>query len=53
MNITPWPTKTPSSIVTPEQIKEWLEILQSLPIAAPFWTSTNVPIFVLSPTVQP
>ena len=33
MNITPWPMKTLSSIVTPSQMKVWLEILQRLPIA--------------------
>ena len=32
VNITPWPTKTPSSIVTPSQMKVWLEILQLRPI---------------------
>ena len=35
MNITPWPTNTPSSIATPSQMKEWLEILQKRPTAAP------------------
>ena len=32
VNITPWPTNTPSSIVTPSQMKVWLEILQLRPI---------------------
>ena len=27
VNMTPWPTKTSSSMVTPSQIKLWLEIL--------------------------
>src|SRR5688572_22522171 len=44
---------TLSSIMTPSQIKEWLEILQFFPTVAFFWISTNVPIFVLSPTEQP
>ena len=33
MNITPWPMKTSSSMVTPSQMKVWLEILQLRPIA--------------------
>src|SRR4030067_2810508 len=45
--------KTSSSIVTPSHMKVWLEILQFLPIFAPFCTSTKVPIFVLSPISQP
>ena len=53
MNMTPWPTNTPSPIVTPEQMNEWLEILQFLPMVASDWISTNAPIFVLSPIVQP
>ncbi len=32
MNITPWPTKTSSSIVTPSQTKVCEEILQLRPI---------------------
>ena len=32
MNITPWPTKTSSSIVTPSQMKVWLWILQRAPM---------------------
>src|SRR5689334_15884284 len=36
MNITPWPMNTLSSIVTPSQMNEWLEILQFLPTVAPF-----------------
>ena len=32
MNTTPWPTNTSSSIVTPSQMKVWLEILQRAPI---------------------
>ena len=31
MNITPWPMKTSSSIVTPSQMNVWLEILQRRP----------------------
>ncbi len=42
-------TKTPSPIFTPSHIKVWLDILQFLPIVAPFCISTKVPIFVLSP----
>ena len=43
MNTTPCPTKTSSSIVTPSQMKVWLEILQRAPIEAFFWTSTKRP----------
>src|SRR5215472_17881529 len=53
MKVTPWPMNTLSSIVTPSQIKVWLEILQLLPTLAFFWISTNAPIFVLSPIWQP
>src|SRR2546428_4905387 len=53
MNVTPWPTKTLSSMVTPSQMNVWLEILQFLPILAFFWISTKAPILVLSPTSQP
>ncbi len=45
--------KTSSSMVTPSQMKVWLEILQFLPTAALFWTSTKVPIFVFSPILHP
>ena len=31
MNVTLWPMKTLSSIVTPSQMNVWLEILQLLP----------------------
>ena len=34
-NMTPCPTKTSSSIVTPSQMNEWLWILQFAPITAP------------------
>ena len=51
--MTPWPMNTPSSSVTPSQMKEWLEILQLRPITAFFWISTNVPIRVPPPIVQP
>ena len=51
MNVTPWPMKTWSSIVTPSQMNVWLEILQRLPTVAFFWISTNAPIFVSSPIV--
>ena len=51
--MTPWPTKTSSSTVTPSQTNEWLEILQRAPMAAPRCTSTNEPMVVSSPTVQP
>ena len=53
MNITPCPTKTASSIVTPAQTNVWLEILQRLPMVAPRCTSTNAPMRVLSPMRQP
>src|SRR5262249_42127207 len=53
MNITPWPTKTPSSIVTPSQMNVWLDILQFDPTEAPFWISTQLPIFVPPPTRHP
>ena len=43
MKTTPWPMNTSSSIVTPEQTNEWLEILQRLPICASRCTSTNAP----------
>src|SRR5229473_3265029 len=43
MKITPWPTKTSSSIVTPLQMKLWLEILQRRPIRALRWTWTPGP----------
>ena len=49
MNMTPWPTKTSSSIVTPSQTNVWLWILQRAPIEAFFWISTKVPIRVSSP----
>jgi hypothetical protein len=52
-NITPWPTKTSSPIVTPSQTNVWLWILQRAPIVAPRWTSTNVPIRLSSPIRQP
>src|ERR1039458_1144425 len=45
--------KTLSSMVTPSQTKEWLDILQRLPIVAFFCTSTNAPILVSSPMSQP
>ena len=53
MNMTPWPMKTLSSIVTPSQINVWLEILQRLPTVAFFWISTKAPIFVSSPISHP
>ena len=53
MNITPWPTKTSSSIVTPSQTNVWLWILQRAPMDAPRWISTNGPIRVPSPIEQP
>ena len=49
MNVTPWPMKTSSSMVTPSQMNVWLWILQFLPMKAFFCTSTKVPILVLSP----
>src|SRR6266699_1629828 len=53
MNMTPWPTKTLSSIVTPSQTKVWLEILQFFPIRAFFCTSTKAPTLVFAPTSHP
>ena len=45
--------KTLSSIVTPSQMKVWLEILQRRPTFTPFWISTHAPILVSSPISQP
>ena len=53
MKVTPWPMKTWSSIVTPSQMKVWLEILQRRPTDAFFWISTKAPILVSSPISQP
>src|SRR5262245_37515164 len=53
MNITPWPTNTSSSIVTPSQTNVWLDTLQRAPITAFFCTSTKVPRRVSSPIRQP
>jgi hypothetical protein len=53
MKITPWPMKTSSSIVTPEQTKLWLEILQRWPIVASRCTSTNAPMRVSLPIAHP
>lgn len=53
VNMTPWPMNTPSSMVTPSQMKEWLDILQLRPIELPFWISTKVPMRAPSPMVQP
>src|SRR5262245_39734180 len=53
MNITPWPTNTSSSMVTPSQMNVCEEILHSRPTDAFFWISTKAPIFVPSPTAQP
>src|SRR5258706_442815 len=35
VKVTPWPTKTWSSICTPSQMKVWLEILTRRPTLAP------------------
>ncbi len=40
-------------MVTPSQMKVWLEILQRRPTVTPFWISTQAPIFVSSPISQP
>src|SRR5213593_2734620 len=53
MKVTPWPMKTWSSIVTPSQIKVWLETLHRWPTLAFFWISTNAPIFVSAPISHP
>jgi hypothetical protein len=53
MNITPCPTKTSSSTVTPSQMKVWLWILHRAPMVTFFWISTNVPMRVSSPISQP
>jgi hypothetical protein len=53
MNMTPCPTNTSSSIVTPSQMNVWLEILHRAPIEAFFWTSTNDPTRESSPIRQP
>src|SRR4029079_18990924 len=52
-NITPWPTKTSSSIVTPSQMNVWLWILQRAPTAAPRSIPTNRPRRVSSPLETP
>src|SRR5262249_35193063 len=41
--------KTPSSMVTPSQTKEWLDTLQWDPMTAPRCTSTNAPMRVGAP----
>ena len=51
--ITPWPTKTSSSSVTPSQMNEWLPILQRRPTTARFWISTKGPMRLSSPMRQP
>src|SRR5689334_7511986 len=53
VNITPCPTNTLSSIVTPSQRNECDEILQRRPIFTPFWISTNAPTRDSSPISQP
>src|SRR4051812_36443303 len=53
VNMTPWPMKTSSSILTPSQMKVCEEILQRAPTMAFFCISTNAPIFVPAPMVQP
>jgi len=53
VNITPCPTNTSSSIVTPSQTNVCEEILQRAPIVAFFWISTNAPMRVSSPIRQP
>src|SRR5713226_5244691 len=53
MKATPWPMNTSSSMVTPSQMKVWLEILQRFPTLAFFWISTNAPILVSSPISHP
>ena len=45
--------KHSSSIVTPSQMKQWLETLHRLPILAFFWISTKAPILLSSPISQP
>ena len=40
-------------MVTPSQMKVWLEILQRRPMVAFFWISTKAPIFVSSPISHP
>src|SRR5215472_17840553 len=44
---------TLSSMITPSQIKLWLETLQLFPTVAFFWISTKAPIFVFSPISHP
>lgn len=48
-NMTPCPTKTSSSRVTPSQMKVWDETWQFRPIRTPDCSSTNVPIIDPSP----
>src|SRR5205807_8632915 len=45
-----WPMKQSSSMVTPSQMKVCELTLQRAPTWAFFWTSTNVPILLSSPT---
>jgi len=51
--MTPWPTNTSSSSVTPEQMKVWLDTLHQRPMTAPACTSTNAPMRDSSPTRHP
>src|SRR6266568_381134 len=53
MNMTPWPTNTSSSIVTPSQMNVCEEILHRAPIVAFFWISTKAPTLVSSPMLHP
>ena len=53
MKQTWWPMKQSSSTVTPSHRKAWLETLQRAPTATSFWISTNAPMRVSSPIVQP
>jgi hypothetical protein len=51
--MTPCPTKTSSASATPSQMKEWLSIRQRRPMVTPRVISTNGPMKVSSPMVQP
>ena len=53
MNITPWPTKQSSPIVTSSQMKACDCTRVRAPIAAPFWISVNGPTKQSSPILQP
>ena len=52
-NITPWPTKQSSPIVTSSQMKACDCTRVRAPITTPFWISVNGPTKQSSPILQP